>query len=107
MTSTSINKPKDNLFYHDSYLNQKKLLDQFIIDFSNYITPYPEINEFIEGYNIRQTKFSKIIEDYGADCDSLFGCYMNTRGNLFYLDKLIKKYTPYTRTNTDKYKVDL
>lgn len=92
---------------HSKYLNQKKLLDQFIIDYSIYITPYPEINEFIEGYNIRQTKYSRIIRDYGADCDSLSGIYMNTNGNLFYLDKLIKKYTPYTRTNINKYKIKL
>jgi len=92
---------------HLKYLNQKKLMDQFIIDYSIYITPYPEITKFIDGYNIRQTKFSRIIEDYGEDNDSIVGCYLNTNDNLFYLDKLIKKYTPYTKTNIDKYKVNL
>ena len=106
MTSTQQNSSKTLVQAYNQYILQKQLMDEFIIEHWGLINPYPEIMKFLDGYNIRQAKFSRIIAEYGKYNDSIIGCFLNTNGNLFFLDKLIRKYTPYTKTTIDKYIVD-
>ena len=92
---------------YNKYILQAGLMDEFIIEHWALINPYPEIIEFLSGYTIRQAKFSRIIADHGKYNDSIIGCFLNTNGNLFFLDKLIRKYTPFYRTKIDDYIVVL
>jgi len=107
MNSTQQNSSKTLVQAYNQYILQKQLMDKFIIEHWAIINSNPEIMKFLDGYNIRQAKFSRIIAEYGKYIDSIIGCYMNTNDNLFFLDKLIRKYTPNTNTKIDKYIVDL